>query len=1167
MNEPDASDASHAQMAHDENAVSQHHDGLALAGLEMPAAHSADAPHLYSADHAGLGPKHNASPSPNPESVALPDDASFSSAGPPSEPPGDSILSLENSRLDVDDTAYSVMENNTRRNLMDMESSFLPEQPSSPAPAHAGPEEKGVDDTYLFAGSPGNTKDRPALAIHDANGLREHRASSLRVSSPAPHSAMDGNEHPHEEDVTTSPAAAAAWRAQVRTNTTDVPELGEKDAHIAASIEHGDEVAHGEPAVEPRFGSRSIAGPEQSSSLPQDAAGAEHAQQQIDSTQATGEVSNTIRSTRAAPLRSSLLTGRPSYLRSRQASARSSTSSFAGKSDTSEATLGAESALQSSGVQPLGSTNGVHGTSLSRLPSFSSVASGVSSNLGDSQLSWNRSKSSAAEPASLLESNGLEPLDEETQSTKSQPATPTAFGYNSAAPTDTVIAQHVRNIKVPETVAREYREKHLGESPERRRMLGQSTTRKNNLTLKEQNSKIDKLSKENFDLKLKIHFLDQALQNRSDEGVKEMINKNVQLQTDLANEKKENQSMKRKIRDLERKVKLQEEGALAQHPVIEESDDDKSDRSAMFAEMEEEFVMMREVVQQHEAEIERLRDENLAKEVDKRRLADYIKVMGENKTSEPAGGVEEALEMWRDLLEAETARREQADEDATKLRDEIKHLKAEAAMVAISHMSTRNDYNPNKRHPDARAENGLSDPRSDINGTSHVKNGALMSQNETLRHENAELRRDLSAQTQMLTSRNRERERLQQEIEELKLHHRRGGADGVRSVAGDSIFERSVSCAGAHGRSSSRASGATRVTQISDHERDEYEKKQATLRDELAQVKMTNQDLERELNAHLDILQTAEAENRGLKEEKDLTDEDLRALQSERDEALLSLQDKEEELEALREEAISEIETLERELEQKEADFATLQTEMKTVSEAVVRLEDELQISKRKEQTLEQQLEDNEGELEALDKKLRDTIEKNERLDVQLESSQGEIAFLREEQDADKLKIGELESALNTAQASIQDAKDTIGEMEEQYTDEKGQREILDDQEKHNTQQMLDNLNSQLVKSREEVRKLRKSLSGKEQEAASWKERLETLEANLKEALGDVYDTKSSILKVSVVSLIWQVYLSNNQTGRRQTHSRPGQHRHQSRQRQARTFREGPLVAQSRLSA
>jgi len=115
-----------------------------------------------------------------------------------------------------------------------------------------------------------------------------------------------------------------------------------------------------------------------------------------------------------------------------------------------------------------------------------------------------------------------------------------------------------------DTVAREYREKHL-RSPDKRPSMAMPfhSRNKHNLTLKEQNSKIDKLSKREFRPKLKIHFLDQALQNRSDEGVKEMISKNVQLQTDLANEKKENQSLRRKVRDLERKMKAQEDGLAA----------------------------------------------------------------------------------------------------------------------------------------------------------------------------------------------------------------------------------------------------------------------------------------------------------------------------------------------------------------------------------------------------------------------------------------------------------------------------------------------------------------------------------------------------------------------------------------------------------------------------
>jgi predicted nucleic acid-binding Zn-ribbon protein len=382
---------------------------------------------------------------------------------------------------------------------------------------------------------------------------------------------------------------------------------------------------------------------------------------------------------------------------------------------------------------------------------------------------------------------------------------------------------------------------------------------------------------------------------------------------------------------------------------------------------------------------------------------------------------------------------------------------------------------------------------------------------ETLKHENAELRRDLSAQTSMLTSRNRERERLQQEIEDLKINQRRHG-DG-RSVAGDSIFERSVSRAHNHNRAESRASGHTRITQASESERDEYDKRVAALRDELALIKITNQDLERELNAHLDILQNVEAENQAMKEDKDLTTEDLQALQTERDDALAALQEKDEDCEELRKEAVEELEKLEQELDRKEQDFEALQQEMKTVSERVVRLEDDLNASRRQEENLEQQLEESERELERTDQKLRDTITKNERLDVQLESSQGEIAFLREEQEGDKIKIGDLEAALNNAQNNLQDEQERIAE-------ERRQREILDTQEKAEVQKVLDDLNMELAQYKDELRKVRKNLATKETECSTWRDRLETLEANLREALGDLNGTRSSILKVRRINAV-----------------------------------------------
>ena len=968
-----------------------------------------------------------------------------------------------------DDTS-ALLERDMKRKLMDMESSFIPDA----SPPADGPV-KGADDTYLFGGSLGS----------GAKAEEQDVLPRITEEPPTPESAHGTAQSPSGEkingsselqDSNTSPTAAAAQRARDRTSQS---QPGPR------------------PEIPPRSSSKT---PTKPGPAPLDNESEYDMPTPFLSPEGASDGTITSLQSPLQSMSSARLLRQPS-LHSRQASNRSSVASF--NSDATDITLGADYALQSGGAAPTSNAS-KSSIALSRLPSLGSIASSINSSHSDTAPSWNRSRSSTTISGAPAD-NSLGRLDEERNHGESPPATPRPYDSNGVAPIDTVIAQHVQNIRVPDTVEREYRERHhAAQSPERR-TVGLSH-RKSNLTLKEQNSKIDKLAKENFDLKLKIHFLDQALQNRSDEGVKEMITRNVQLQTDLAGEKKENATLRRKVRELERKLKAQEEGMQAAKEAGP-SDDEKSDRSERYVEMEEEILMLREAINTSENEITRLKNEAVKREVERRRLAEHVKTMTERKPSETTAGVEEAMEMWKDLLEAETARREQADEDAARLREEIKRLKAEATVApAAANHSVKNVYNITKRqqvsYTSNRSEGDQSEAATEANGTT-TSTSTLV---EALRHENAELRRDLSAQTSMLTSRNRERERLQQEIEELKLHQRRGGvADGVRSIAGDSIFERSVSRA--HQRPPSRASGVTRVTQLSDAERDEYEKRQAGLRDELAQTKMVNQDLERELNAHLDILQTAEAERDTLKRENGEMAEDLQALQQERDEALANLEASEEHYEDLREEAIRTIDELDKELEQKETDFAALQEEMKAVSERVVTLEDELSASRRKEQQLEEQLEEHERELEALEKKLQDTVEKNERLDVQLESCQSEIQFLRGEQDDDKLRIGEYEAAVNASEERIR-------ELETQMREEKRQREILDSQEKQSTQRLLDDLNGQLAKAREEVRKLRKSLTQKETESSTWQERLETLESGLREALSDANGTRTSMLKV-----------------------------------------------------
>lgn len=1035
----------------------------------------------------------------------------------------------------------ALMEKEMKRRLMDIESSFIPETSAIPdAAAHP----IGADDTYIFGGAAaqrkqneGTSKNENNLAV-DKSGVYIDDSSQLEPPTPA-----DAYKTPAINTLSLKSQVEEIAQTPSHSGTSGLDPLPSSPSAAAArrNISKGATATASRSVAEGEFNDLDDA--EESSIAPNVPGISRIEALEADNSNVTDDDSGfSIANISAVPTLSNVastvssirVNKRPSYLKNRQASQRSSLSSFTNRSDVSgdvvsDATLGADYALQSGGAAPVLVNRPSYG--LSRLPSLGSIASSVSgySESTPAELSRN---------ASGLNGTGLDPLDEErpdTAKTATPPQTPRAFANMLPAPTDTVIAQHVQNIRVPDTAAKEYREKHL-RSPEKKGFPATPfTSRKHNLTLKEQNSKIDKLTKENFDLKLKIYYLDEALKSRSDEGVKEMIEKNVQLQTDLANEKKDNMGLRKKVRDLERKLKAQEEGAAASRPTTAGSDAVRSVDSERYLELEEEITYLREYCERSEVEIDKLRQENLAKEVEKRKMAEYIKNMSDRSTQEPTSGVEEAMEMWKDLLEAETARREQADEDAQRLREEVAKLTAEraaereAAVAAAANNNNtthnvRNIYNITRRNQTSftTRSNSGSDAAGEQNGNLSTATTVV----DQLRHENAELRRDLGAQTSMLTSRNRERERLQQEIEDLKLAARRGS--GSRSVAGDSIFERSISRA--HQRSTSRHSANTRVTQLSDAEREDYESKQASFRDEIAQVKLLNQDLERELNAHLDLLTQAEEENKAYKEEQQLIQEDLKALQAERDEALLALEDKEAECENIREEALERIERLEDEIAQKEneleriandldnrnEDFVALQREMKNVSEALMQLEDDKVANIRKIQSLEQDLNDANLELEALGKRLREALSKIERLEVQLESTQDEISFLREEQEGDKIKIGELEAALSGAQSTIEEDKERFRDLEDQFTEERKQREILDSQEKEEVQKVLDDLNIQLSKSKDETRKLRKSLSSKEVEANSSMERLADLESSIRDALGTLDGTKSNFIKVGI---------------------------------------------------
>lgn len=460
-------------------------------------------------------------------------------------------------------------------------------------------------------------------------------------------------------------------------------------------------------------------------------------------------------------------------------------------------------------------------------------------------------------------------------------------------------------------------------------------------------------------------------------------------------------------------------------------------------------------------------------------------------------------------------------------------IRSEKAAEASSKGFTFNRLRRQKNF-DSRS---MSRESKDSQEQSEAVTASSVTLNEQLRHEMEELRRDLGAQTSMLTSRNKERERLQQEIEDLKLQNRKG--DGARSVAGDSIFERSISRQ--HQRVASRASAQTAhtaATPMSDGERDEWERRENILRDQNASLRMDYQDLEREFRARDSFIQERDTYILELEQAVEMLEtnygsavQDLHALQKERDDALQAMDDREREaarlkkdFETLKDEAVTAISELEGDLDAREEevkrlvsdlkdrndDFNALQRELRDLNNSLMQLEDDRAAAMRKIEALEIEIDETNQELESLDHKVRETNQKNERLEVQQESLHSEISFLREEQEGDKIKIGDLENSLNAAQQSIQDEKEKMQELEDSLVEERRQRDILDNQSKQEVQKILNDLNTENSKSKDEVRALRRAVTTKEVEAAAFKKSLDEVDNNLRRILGDSNGRRAS---------------------------------------------------------
>lgn len=529
-------------------------------------------------------------------------------------------------------------EGEMRRKLMDVESSFMPDLLSTRLPNTT----TGADDTYLNIK---HQQDSDIPPIHEQTEDEIDRDDVASVASAA-----------SPPDVQpSSPAAAAAERSSMRSDPVRRPSNNDHDLSTAfskltvRSSSSKDPVNPAEPIQSSSLREHVQASSDKnhflsaSSKASPDNSDSEvaHDVPQQDPQRSFLSTSSTSTKPEDIPLpisdrslldigslhsASSRLQRRPSHFSQRNPSHLSAISN----ADTEYST--GDYALQTGGAIPEDHSFS-HGRPLSRLPSLGSVASAMSRDSEPNPPPLTRGNSVLA---NIRAERALGSLQEEDKmSNASDPVTPRPPDmFDFHAPTDTVITRHVQNIQVPDTIAKEYRQQNRSISPDKRPASSSNAITfanrpGSNLTLKEQNSKIDKLTKENFDLKLKIHFLDQALQNRSEEGVKDMINKNVQFQTDLANERKENQSLRRKIRDLEKKLKQQEQDLAEARKATQEAAGNGS-----YEELEYEILQLSEELDRKQVQIAKLSAENMAKEVEKRKMKEYMTAMNGRRGSE-----------------------------------------------------------------------------------------------------------------------------------------------------------------------------------------------------------------------------------------------------------------------------------------------------------------------------------------------------------------------------------------------------------------------------------------------------------------------------------------------------------------------------------------------------
>ncbi|KAL6720995.1 hypothetical protein ACLMJK_000095 [Lecanora helva] len=582
---------------------------------------------------------------------------------------------------------------------------------------------------------------------------------------------------------------------------------------------------------------------------------------------------------------------------------------------------------------------------------------------------------------------------------------------------------------------------------------GVLTDQGNVMTLREQENIINKIEKENFGLKLKIHFLEESLRKAGPGFNEAALRENTDLKVDkitiqkelarcrknLSQAERDVESYKRHVEDKKADESLRQEVKNLRSDLARERSEAETLRQKLDAltsdgddvrklkddieDLEAEIREKDRVVDERDEEIDRLKSQEKkdADEFDQvcnelEAAKEHVKAMEYNKND--AEQVNQKLADLQEELHDAWQAKESAEEDLNELRDEMsnksfttkglsRQLEDKANKLQDDLGTLREKYADLEQRFDDRSREvtKLQDQLHEAEQDADVRDQRLKDQNELLRHDKeAAVRRceALSAQLQQATR------DLESKSEEKDLLHSRHDALTIESQTLQKELSRARSKA--H-ELDENLENERRFAQENDRRlRSEAKVETDRLSENIHSLERKIQDRETENAAEKDRW---EGQRRSLLSQKEKAEEQAKGLQRTIDklqevEGTLSGRETKllEALESEKQRHRSEEASLERQLQDLDADIDGKRRELESVRSDLSQAKEGLRVSQRAQVDFEEKIQALEDEVDVLQNSL----------DEEGDKARDEIRALEQEIEDLNLELAKAKDSLSNAQ-------------------------------------------------------------------------------------------------------------------------------------------------------